>query len=461
MVAGSRSQGYLCSWLLKTAYFIQLRFLVAMHMMIYIVMAFLACAGHGRRVQTVSKNVGSDANNDIRRVALRALSRFAAANPSAAWQSNGVRHTRGLPQRRQRMASVHMAEPVLKLGTRGSPLALAQAYETKRRLAEAFPDELGADDAVEIKVIKTSGDMVLDKALKDVGGKGLFTKELDLQLLDGGVDMCVHSMKDVPTWLVDGTILPCNLPREDTNDAFISPKAASPSELPDGSVIGTASLRRQAQLLAANPTFKCVNFRGNVQTRLKKLQEGIVDATLLAKAGLNRMQLDEHITKVLEWDEMLPAVAQGAIGIQIREGDEKSMRYLEKLNCANTKLAVDCERAFLAALDGNCRTPIAGQAKLQDDGQLHFEGLIAKPDGSVVYRTSRTGPPETAVQMGTEAGEELKKKCGDDALEFFGDHEILPEPKFSASGMETDGLGGYKTKEYAMPEGGNDPGFKS
>ena len=209
-----------------------------------------------------------------------------------------------------RTAAVTMGEPVIKLGTRGSPLALAQAYETKKRLAEAFPDELSADDAVEIKVIKTSGDMVLDKALKDVGGKGLFTKELDVQLLNGGVDICVHSMKDVPTWLVPGTILPCNLPREDTRDAWISPNAARPSELKDGGVIGTASLRRQAQLLAGNPTFKCVNFRGNVQTRLKKLDEGIVDATLLAKAGLNRMGMTEHITQVLEWDEVRTTTAR-------------------------------------------------------------------------------------------------------------------------------------------------------
>jgi hydroxymethylbilane synthase len=265
---------------------------------------------------------------------------------------------------------------------------------------------------VDIKVINTTGDMVLDKALKDVGGKGLFTKELDVQLLNGGVDICVHSMKDVPTWLVPGTVLPCNLPREDTRDAFISPNAARPSELPDNSIIGTASLRRQAQLLGQcaahphactprpaqrtacapcrpapdpaallapcrNPTLKCVNFRGNVQTRLKKLDEGIVDATLLAKAGLNRMKLQEHITTVLEWDEMLPAVAQGAIGIQCREGDESTLRYLAALNHADTKLSVDCERAFLAALDGNCRTPIAGQAKLLPDGQLYFRGATA------------------------------------------------------------------------------------
>merc|ERR1719199_1901855 len=220
---------------------------------------------------------------------------------------------------------------------------------------------MGSDDAVEIKVIKTSGDMVLDKALKDVGGKGLFTKELDVQLLNGGVDICVHSMKDVPTWLVPGTILPCNLPREDTRDAWISANGDRPSLLPDGSVIGTASLRRQAQLLAKNPTFKCVNFRGNVQTRLKKLGEGVVDATLLAKAGLNRMGMTEHITSVLEWDEMLPAVAQGAIGIQCREDDERTQRYLAALNCADTKMAVDCERAFLAALDAD--------RSLRDGGQ--------------------------------------------------------------------------------------------
>jgi len=355
-----------------------------------------------------------------------------------------------------------MGEPVIRLGTRGSPLALAQAYETKKRLAEAFPDELASDDAVEIKVIKTSGDMVLDKALKDVGGKGLFTKELDVQLLNGGVDICVHSMKDVPTWLVPGTILPCNLPREDTRDAFISGgDAKTPSELPDNAVIGTASLRRQAQLLAKNPTFKCVNFRGNVQTRLKKLGEGIVDATLLAKAGLNRMGMTEHITQVLEWDEMLPAVAQGAIGIQCREGDDKIMRYLDALNCEATKTAVDCERAFLAALDGNCRTPIAGQAKLNDDGQIYFRGLIAKPDGSTVFSTERTGSPADAVKLGTEAGEELKAKCDGDALAFFGDHEILPEPKSSISGVETDGLGGYKKGEYAMDDSGKDPEFVS
>jgi hydroxymethylbilane synthase len=357
----------------------------------------------------------------------------------------------------RRAGSVQM-DAVVKLGTRGSPLALAQAYEMKQRLAESFPDELGDESAVEICVIKTTGDMVLDKALKDVGGKGLFTKELDVQLLNGEVDCCVHSMKDVPTWLVPGTVLPCNLPREDTRDAWISPSGKLPQDMPDGSVIGTASLRRQAQLYAINPTFKCVNFRGNVQTRLKKLGEEIVDATMLAKAGLNRMGMEEHITAVLEWDTCLPAVAQGAIGIQIREGDKKMGRYLAALNCPHTKTAVDCERAFLAALDGNCRTPIAGQAKLVN-GQLVFDGLIAKPDGSLIYRTARTGAPEDAVKLGTDAGEELKARCGNDALAFFGDAEIIPEPKSSISGVKTDGLGGYEKGEYAMDASGKDPGF--
>jgi len=362
-------------------------------------------------------------------------------------------------QRGARSAVATMGESVLVLGTRGSPLALAQAYETKKRLAEAFPDELSADDAVEIRVIKTTGDMVLDKALKDVGGKGLFTKELDVSLLNGDVDCCVHSMKDVPTWLVPGTILPCTLPREDTRDAWISPSGKLPQDLPDGSVIGTASLRRQAQLYAINPSFKCVNFRGNVQTRLKKLQEGIVDATMLAKAGLNRMNLGHEITAVLEWETCLPPVAQGAIGIQIRDEDEKMARYIGALNHEATFTAVSCERAFLAALDGNCRTPIAGQAKVVD-GKLVFEGLIAKVDGTTIFRTSRTGALADAVKMGTEAGEELKAKVGGDALAFFGESEVLPEPKSSVTGVATDGLGGYATDdEYAMDASGKDPGF--
>ena len=307
----------------------------------------------------------------------------------------------------------------LRIGTRGSPLALAQAYETRKRLIENFP-ELEADGAIEICVLKTQGDMILDKSLMELGGKGLFTKELDTALLGNEVDICVHSMKDVPTWLPDGTVLPCNLPREDTNDAFIYKDGSVKTieELPDHSVIGTASLRRQAQLMAKNPTLKCVNFRGNVQTRLRKLDDGVVDATLLAIAGLKRMDMDGCATSVLDWDEMLPAVAQGAIGIQCRDDDERSLKFIAALNDPPTKACVDCERAFLEALDGNCKTPIAGQARIVD-GKIVFRGLIAMPDGSVKFETTSEGAIEDAASIGKKAGEELKAEAGDKFFEMM------------------------------------------
>ncbi|CAM9833517.1 unnamed protein product [Pylaiella littoralis] len=342
----------------------------------------------------------------------------AASSARAASSADGVR-----------MAG----DALLTIGTRGSPLALAQAYETKKRLGEQF-DELKEEGAVAIQVIKTSGDMILDKPLTEIGGKGLFTKELDVQLLNKDVDICVHSMKDVPTWIVPGTILPCNLPREDTSDAFISNKADSIASLADGSVIGSASLRRQAQLLRANPTFKVVNFRGNVQTRLRKLDEEIVDATLLAYAGLKRLEMAQVATSVLDQDAMLPAVAQGAIGIQCRENDPTFEKYLAALCHQETKArdgillpwagSMDCERAFLAALDGNCKTPIAGQAKLEGD-KLVFRGLIASPDGKQFYDTTREGKPEDAVAMGHDAGMELKKRAGP---EFFAEFFVGAQP---------------------------------
>ena len=234
-----------------------------------------------------------------------------------------------------------------------------------------------------------------------------------MALLEKEVDICVHSMKDVPTWLPDGTVLPCNLIREETNDVFICKKHKTLKDLPDGSIIGSASLRRQAQLLAVNPTLKVVNFRGNVQTRLKKIENGVVDATLLALAGLKRLGMEDVITEsqTIGWDEMLPAVAQGAIGIQCRSDDSKALAYLVKLNHAPTKSTVDCERSFLATLDGNCRTPIAGQAKIVD-GKLHFRGLISKPDGKEMIKVSRIGELADAVKIGREAGEEIKKMAG-------------------------------------------------
>jgi hydroxymethylbilane synthase len=311
------------------------------------------------------------------------------------------------------MAEDGAAVTPLRIGTRGSPLALAQAYETRKRLQEKFP-ELRADGAIEINVLKTQGDMILDKSLMELGGKGLFTKELDTALLGNQVDICVHSMKDVPTWLPEGTILPCNLPREDTNDAFIykDGSVTTIEGLPDYSVIGTASLRRQAQLMAKNPTLKCVNFRGNVQTRLRKLDDGVVDATLLAIAGLKRMSMDGCATAVLDWDEMLPAVAQGAIGIQCRSDDERSLKYIQALNHPETKACVDCERAFLEALDGNCKTPIAGQARIVD-GVMKFRGLIAMPDGSEIFKTESEGAVKDAYDIGHKAGQKLKEEAGE------------------------------------------------
>lgn len=305
------------------------------------------------------------------------------------------------------------AVKAIVIGTRGSPLALAQAYETKARLIKAFP-KLEPEGAIEIKVIHTTGDIVQDRALADIGGKGLFTKEIDVALLNGDIDIAVHSMKDVPTWLPEGIILPCMLPREDTRDVFISNKAKSIEELPDGSVIGSASLRRQSQILAKNPTLSVINFRGNVQTRLRKLSEGVVDATLLALAGLARMDMTEHATSIIEQDQMLPAVAQGAIGITCRDADQPMLQFLAPLNHQTTKICVDCERAFLAKLDGSCRTPIAGQAHIDHNGVLHFRGLVAKPDGSEMFETTRQGDPANAIAIGTDAGTELKEKMGDD-----------------------------------------------
>ena len=244
-------------------------------------------------------------------------------------------------------------EPIIRIGTRGSPLALAQAYMTRDLLAKEFP-ELAEEGALEIAIIKTTGDKVLDKPLADIGGKGLFTRELDDALLDGRVNIAVHSMKDVPTYLPEGTILPCMLPREDVRDAFICLKYDSLSALPAGALVGTASLRRQSQLLWKYPELKCVNFRGNVQSRIRKLKEEVVDCTLLALAGLKRMDLTEHATKILDFEDMLPAVAQGAIGISCRTNDDKMQEYLSKLNHEETRLAVECERNFLRSLDGSC-----------------------------------------------------------------------------------------------------------
>ena len=297
----------------------------------------------------------------------------------------------------------------LRIGTRGSPLALAQAEEVKARLIAAFPEMA---DNIAIVVIKTTGDIVLDRALAEVGGKGLFTKEIDDAMLDGRIDLAVHSMKDVPTWLPDGIVLPCMLEREDTRDVFISEKAKSIADLPTGSVIGTAALRRQAIILHRRPDLKVVTFRGNVQTRLRKLADGEVDATLLALAGLNRLGNADVATSIIEADEMLPAVAQGAIGITCRRDDEKAHTVLAALNHTPTVARVTAERALLEVLDGSCRTPIAALAEIDAAGGFSLRGLIARPDGSQVLETARTGHVTDNEALGRDAGEELKSRAG-------------------------------------------------
>ena len=308
----------------------------------------------------------------------------------------------------------------LRIGTRGSPLALAQAYETREKLIAAFP-ELGGEGKIEIVVIKTTGDVVLDRALQDIGGKGLFTKEIDEAMLARDIDLAVHSMKDVPTYLPDSIHLPCMLEREDVRDVFISNKAKTVWDLPEGAVVGSASLRRQSQILARRPDLKVITFRGNVQTRMKKLAAGDVDGTLLAAAGLRRLGMEEVITDLMTVEDFVPAVGQGAIGITCMEDDERANRVLAALNHAETVVQVTAERAFLTVLDGSCRTPIAAYARL-DGNTLHFHGLVAKPDGSEVHQIKRSGPADLAhaESMGRDAGQELKDKIGPDFLATAG-----------------------------------------
>jgi len=302
------------------------------------------------------------------------------------------------------------SRPPLRIGTRGSPLALAQAHEVRGRLAAAFP-ELGGAGAIAVVVIKTTGDAILDKALADVGGKGLFTKEIDDAMLDGRIDLAVHSMKDVPTWLPDGIILPCMLAREDPRDVFISPKAKSLDALPAGARVGSASLRRQAQILHRRPDLVVETFRGNVQTRLRKLAEGAADATLLALAGLNRLGMADVATSIIDTDDMLPAVGQGAVGVTCRADDAEALALLAALNHSETVISVGAERALLEVLDGSCRTPIGALATI-DGGGLTLKGLVARPDGSEVHTAERRGSPGDAQAIGRDAGEELKSRTG-------------------------------------------------
>ncbi len=296
----------------------------------------------------------------------------------------------------------------LRLGTRGSPLALAQAEETRDRLAAAhgLPPE-----AFAIEVIRTTGDAVQDRPLSEIGGKGLFTKEIEQALFDRRIDIAVHSMKDVATVLPDGLAMVAYLPREDVRDAFISPTFRRLADLPDGAVLGTSSLRRRAQSLAMRPDLKLVEFRGNVQTRMRKLGDGVAAATFLACAGLNRLGGAMPEATPIPVDEMLPAVAQGAIGIEGRADDERVAALLAPLNDPETEIRLTAERSFLRALDGSCRTPIAGLAELDGD-RLLFRGEIIRPDGSERHAAARSGSAAEAAAMGLDAAEELRARGG-------------------------------------------------
>lgn len=296
----------------------------------------------------------------------------------------------------------------LKIGTRGSPLALVQAYETRRRLGAAFdlPEE-----AFAIIVIKTTGDRVLDRPLKEIGGKGLFTREIEDDLLSGAIDIAVHSMKDMPVDQPKGLLLDTYLPREDVRDAFVSPDVKRLADLAEGAVVGTSSLRRKAQLLNYRPDLQVVEFRGNVQTRLKKLSDKVAECTFLAMAGLNRLDMAHVAASAIEPEEMLPAVAQGAIGIERRNDDMRVAEMLEALHHTPTGQRLAAERAFLAALDGSCETPIAGLAKL-DGTTLHMRGEVLRPDGSESLKAAQSAPIEDGADLGRALAADLLSRAG-------------------------------------------------
>ena len=315
------------------------------------------------------------------------------------------------------MSKPSMSKTPLRIGTRGSPLALAQANMVRRLLGAAHA-ALAAPDATEIVVIKTSGDLMLDRPLAEVGGKGLFTKEIDEAQLEGRIDIAVHSMKDVPTWLPDGIVLGAVLEREDPRDALIAATAKSLADLPRGAVVGTASLRRQAQILARRPDLQIVLLRGNVETRLRKVNEGAVAATLLALAGLKRLGRADAASAILDADEMLPAVAQGAVGVTCRADDAAAKKFLAALDHAASRAEIAAERALLAVLDGSCRTPIAALARVAGDG-LMLRGLVAKPDGSRVVQGAQDGRAADAEAIGRALGERLRAGAGPNFLPGF------------------------------------------
>lgn len=300
-----------------------------------------------------------------------------------------------------------------RIGTRGSPLALAQAFETRTRLmaAHGLPE-----DMFEVVVLSTTGDRITDRSLSELGGKGLFTQELEEGLLSGDLDFAVHSSKDMPTRLPDGLRLSAYLPREDFRDAFIGRTSHTLAALPDGATVGSSSLRRQALIRRIRPDIQVITFRGLVETRLRKLSEGQVDATLLAYAGLKRLAKEDVVTELLDPEDFPPAPAQGAICVESRVGDARIDALLDPINDRPTYDAVSCERAFLAALDGSCRTPIGGYAICEGD-HLKFSGLILTPDGRKEHSIETEGKRINAEKLGRQAGEAVRAAAGPDFFE--------------------------------------------
>jgi hydroxymethylbilane synthase len=297
----------------------------------------------------------------------------------------------------------------LKIGTRGSPLALAQAAITRGFLIRSG---LVAEEAIETVIIKTSGDRIQDRSLADIGGKALFTKEIEEALSDGRIDMAVHSLKDLPAWMPAGLGLAAVLPRADPRDALLSPVATSIDTLPKGARIGTSSPRRKALLLNRRPDLTIVDFRGNVGTRLAKLTAGQVDGTMLAVAGMARLGV-EVAHHPLDPSEMLPAACQGAIGLETRLDNEWARSLCDAIGDETSSIAVRAERAFLAALDGSCRTPIAALATVAD-GEVRLEGLVARPDGTAIVRVRERAVTADAARLGDEAGRRIKADMPED-----------------------------------------------
>ena len=300
------------------------------------------------------------------------------------------------------------AEEKLKIGTRGSPLALAQAFEVKKKIT--LCSDLW-DDCIEIVTIDTKGDKIQDRPLTEIGGKGLFTEEIESKLLNREIDLAVHSMKDMPTVFPEGLDIKVFLKREDFRDSFVSLKYKDLDNLPEGAVVGSSSLRRRAQLLHKRPDIKVVEFRGNVQTRLKKLESGVADATFLASAGLLRLGMKELVNSISP-DVMMPAIAQGVIGVQQRANDDQMTSLLSPLNDKDTEIQVLVERTFLNILDGSCRTPIGAYTRLEGNN-IFFRGEVLRVDGSEVVSGSWDGFISDPVELGQRAGRDLKEKIGD------------------------------------------------